>query len=138
MDSNNDKERLRIVNDDDERVQLDSYREGTTGDVGVSVSSTPGRTTFENPRDNDNEDNVNLVGPSGFTSKSASVTLPTHHSSTRNSKPKPHSLSSWPSIRPFRGIIQDIRSRAPYYPSDWTDAWNYRVVPATLLIFFAK
>ena len=37
-----------------------------------------------------------------------------------------------------RGIILDIRSRAPWYVSDWTDAWNYRVVPATALIFFAK
>lgn len=30
-----------------------------------------------------------------------------------------------------RGIYHDIRARAPYYASDWTDAWNYRVVPAT-------
>ncbi|KAL5482708.1 hypothetical protein ACEPAI_9302 [Sanghuangporus weigelae] len=46
--------------------------------------------------------------------------------------------SKLPSVRPFYGIIQDIRSRAPYYVSDWTDAWNYRVIPATLLIFFAN
>lgn len=30
-----------------------------------------------------------------------------------------------------RGIYDDIRARAPYYLSDWTDAWNYRVIPAT-------
>jgi len=36
------------------------------------------------------------------------------------------------------GVILDIRSRAPWYLSDWTDAWNYRVIPATALIFFAK
>ena len=36
------------------------------------------------------------------------------------------------------GIARDIRARAPYYVSDWTDAWNYRVVPASALIFFAK
>ena len=36
------------------------------------------------------------------------------------------------------GIINDIKSRLPWYKSDWTDAWNYRVVPATALIFFAK
>lgn len=29
------------------------------------------------------------------------------------------------------GIWKDIKARAPYYGSDWTDAWNYRVVPAT-------
>jgi hypothetical protein len=32
----------------------------------------------------------------------------------------------------------DIRKRAPFYLSDWTDAWNYRVVPATVYMFFAK
>ena len=37
-----------------------------------------------------------------------------------------------------RGIIADIRARAPFYKCDWTDAWHYRVVPATALIFFAK
>ena len=36
------------------------------------------------------------------------------------------------------GVILDIRSRVPWYLSDWTDAWNYRVIPATALIFFAK
>ncbi|KIJ67316.1 hypothetical protein HYDPIDRAFT_108033 [Hydnomerulius pinastri MD-312] len=36
------------------------------------------------------------------------------------------------------GIIQDVRARAPWYLSDWTDAWNYRVIPATALIFFAN
>jgi boron transporter len=42
------------------------------------------------------------------------------------------------SRRPGSSIISDIRARAPWYLSDWTDAWNYRVVPATALIFFAK
>lgn len=32
-----------------------------------------------------------------------------------------------------RGMYMDVRSRLPYYVSDWTDAWNYRVVPATLV-----
>lgn len=36
------------------------------------------------------------------------------------------------------GITTDIRARTPWYLSDWVDAWNYRVVPATALIFFAK
>ena len=44
----------------------------------------------------------------------------------------PH-LTSWPK-RLGRGIIHDIRARAPYYWSDWKDAWNYRVVPATALM----
>ncbi|KAH7913423.1 HCO3 transporter family-domain-containing protein [Hygrophoropsis aurantiaca] len=36
------------------------------------------------------------------------------------------------------GIVQDVRARLPWYQSDWTDAWNYRVIPATALIFFAN
>lgn len=32
-----------------------------------------------------------------------------------------------------RGMYVDVKSRLPYYVSDWTDAWNYRVVPATLV-----
>lgn len=36
------------------------------------------------------------------------------------------------------GMVNDVRKRAPYYVSDWADAWNYRVVPATLFIFFAN
>jgi boron transporter len=48
-----------------------------------------------------------------------------------------HKLLRW--IRRLgSGIINDIRARAPWYISDWTDAWNYRVIPATALIFFAK
>lgn len=49
-----------------------------------------------------------------------------------------------PGSRPRRlprlgaGIINDVESRLPWYKSDWIDAWNYRVVPATALIFFAK
>ncbi|CAL1713512.1 unnamed protein product [Somion occarium] len=41
-------------------------------------------------------------------------------------------------FRPFSGIYNDIRARAPYYLSDWIDAWNYRVIPAIVLIFFAN
>ena len=36
------------------------------------------------------------------------------------------------------GIIADVRARAPWYLSDWTDAWNYRVIPATALTSFSK
>lgn len=36
------------------------------------------------------------------------------------------------------GIANDVRTRLPWYKSDLIDAWNYRVVPATALIFFAK
>ncbi|ODV82122.1 uncharacterized protein CANTADRAFT_43734 [Suhomyces tanzawaensis NRRL Y-17324] len=36
------------------------------------------------------------------------------------------------------GIYHDIKSRLPYYVSDFTDAWNYRVIPSTTFIFFTN
>lgn len=44
----------------------------------------------------------------------------------------------WWKVHLFRGMINDIRRRAPYYCSDWKDAWDYRVVPATIYMYFAK
>lgn len=44
----------------------------------------------------------------------------------------------WWKIRLFRGMANDVRRRAPYYWSDWKDAWDYRVVPATVYMYFAK
>lgn len=51
---------------------------------------------------------------------------------------KEWSFPTWIPTSFGRGIIRDLKARAPYYASDWTDAWNYRVVPAIVLIFFAK
>lgn len=35
-------------------------------------------------------------------------------------------------------MIDDVKRRAPFYWSDWRDAWDYRVVPATVYMYFAK
>jgi hypothetical protein len=48
------------------------------------------------------------------------------------------SKSRWWRIHFFRGMMHDIKRRAPFFVSDWTDAWDYRVVPATVYMFFAK
>lgn len=40
----------------------------------------------------------------------------------------PNTYNAW---IPFSGIMHDIRARLPWYWSDWKDAWNYRVIPAT-------
>ncbi|KAM0249860.1 hypothetical protein ACHAQJ_008869 [Trichoderma viride] len=45
---------------------------------------------------------------------------------------------AWWKIHPFRGMVNDVRRRAPYYVSDWLDAWDYRVVPATVFMYFAN
>ena len=44
----------------------------------------------------------------------------------------------WWKIRLFRGMIDDVKRRLPYYWSDWRDAWDYRVIPATVYMYFAK
>lgn len=48
------------------------------------------------------------------------------------------SRKAWWKIRWFAGMINDIKRRTPYYLSDWTDAWDYRVVPATVYMYFAN
>jgi boron transporter len=47
-------------------------------------------------------------------------------------------VPKWWKIRLFRGMINDVRRRLPFYWSDWTDAWDYRVIPATVYMYFAK
>lgn len=46
--------------------------------------------------------------------------------------------AKWWKTRLFHGMINDVRRRAPYYLSDWKDAWDYRVIPATVYMYFAK
>ncbi|KAF2728686.1 hypothetical protein EJ04DRAFT_448861 [Polyplosphaeria fusca] len=56
-------------------------------------------------------------------------------SSLRSAQSKPE---NWWHIKLFSGMINDIRRRTPYYWSDWKDAWDYRVVPATVYMYFAN
>ena len=58
----------------------------------------------------------------------------TRTSTSRSKKRQP----KWWKILLFRGMIEDVKRRAPYYWSDWKDAWDYRVVPATTYMYFAK
>ncbi|KAF2006222.1 hypothetical protein P154DRAFT_603655 [Amniculicola lignicola CBS 123094] len=44
----------------------------------------------------------------------------------------------WWKTKLFAGMINDVRRRAPFYWSDWKDAWDYRVVPATVYMYFAN
>lgn len=55
-----------------------------------------------------------------------------------NTSTKTAHVSKWWKVRLFRGMVNDVRRRAPFYVSDWVDAWDYRVVPATVYMYFAK
>ncbi|KAF8264730.1 HCO3 transporter family-domain-containing protein [Lactarius quietus] len=59
-----------------------------------------------------------------------------HHGASQNAVVS--YLRSWLPVNIGTGILRDIRARAPWYWSDWTDAWNYRVLPATALILCAN
>jgi hypothetical protein len=51
--------------------------------------------------------------------------------------PKSGYSSHYTSIRyPFAGMIRDVKIRLPYYISDWKLALSYRLVAATIRIFF--
>ncbi|RAH77519.1 hypothetical protein BO86DRAFT_392546 [Aspergillus japonicus CBS 114.51] len=56
----------------------------------------------------------------------------------RHNPTSPASPSKWYRVHLFRGMVKDVKRRAPYYWSDWTDAWDYRVVPATVYMYFAN
>lgn len=57
------------------------------------------------------------------------------HAPTTSSSSK---TSRWWRIKLFKGMTNDLKRRAPHYWSDWRDAWDYRVVPATVYMYFAK
>jgi hypothetical protein len=89
----------------------------------------------------------NIFAMSNLTSRTITPTpaLPTKGedrarspSATLSFHPERRKFSWLHSLSIGRGIARDICRRAPYYISDWTDAWNYRVIPAIVLIFFAK
>jgi len=82
--------------------------------------STPTANSGSDPSSNHDESNLETPAALGQTS-------------TRSSKPE-----QWWKVRLFRGMINDVRRRAPFFVSDWVDAWDYRVVPATVYMYFAK
>ncbi|ERS99093.1 hypothetical protein HMPREF1624_04289 [Sporothrix schenckii ATCC 58251] len=55
-----------------------------------------------------------------------------------SSPPAATSRPAWWKVHLFRGMANDVRRRAPFYMSDWADAWDYRVVPATVYMYFAN
>ncbi|KAH6686370.1 HCO3 transporter family-domain-containing protein [Plectosphaerella plurivora] len=71
--------------------------------------------------------------------KAASPSAPGHHGPDAEAQQHPASAPErWWTVHLFRGMINDVRRRAPYYWSDWVDAWDYRVVPATVYMYFAN
>lgn len=86
-----------------------------------------------------------ILAPPSIKRPTPSADQPTRptRSTTRSFSPdrRPWPERSWQyQYRPFRGIWADLRRRAPYYASDWTEGvksknWE-RVVGATIRMFF--
>ncbi|KAJ2894363.1 uncharacterized protein MKZ38_007699 [Zalerion maritima] len=53
------------------------------------------------------------------------ATHQTHHTHRSHASSKTTGTPKWWRIRLFRGMINDLRRRAPWYWSDWKDAWDY-------------
>jgi hypothetical protein len=83
-------------------------------------------------------------GRSGHASSRASTSSVNQRESARDEPRRTSTTSAqssqpkWWRVRLFRGMIKDVKRRAPYYWSDWADAWDYRIVPATVYMYFAK
>jgi hypothetical protein len=60
------------------------------------------------------------------------------HTANTNASTRTRHVPKWYKVRLFKGMIDDVKRRAPYYWSDYRDAWDYRVVPATIYMYFAK
>jgi len=73
-----------------------------------------------------------------FRSDTRNETDEFHQLSTQASRRSSKRQPRWWKIRWFKGMQDDVKRRLPFYLSDWTDAWDYRVVPATVYMYFAK
>lgn len=106
-----------------------------SNDGGSSAHITPPMSFFQG-----NENNAGDIAP-GDSSYGRQPFLESNDeaSAGRSDQERNHRKKQrWWKIHFLRGIVKDIRRRTPYYKSDWTDAWNYRVIPATVYMFFAK
>lgn len=95
---------------------------------GTSNPSRTTRTTTENPRLRDSVDTASSINDEQ--DRDRGMARSTTVGSSNKEKP-----TKWYQYL-GRGMYQDVRNRLPFYVSDWTDAWNYRVVPATLVSSF--
>ncbi|KAI1415192.1 HCO3 transporter family-domain-containing protein [Hypoxylon sp. FL1857] len=69
---------------------------------------------------------------------SAAAAAAADHHGSRGATGHKSDGGDWWRIHLFRGMVNDLRRRAPYYWSDWRDAWDYRVVPSTVYMYFAN
>ncbi|KAJ6011324.1 hypothetical protein N7451_002736 [Penicillium sp. IBT 35674x] len=107
----------------------------------ASGSSTHRKTSWQSQRRASLRSAVSSHAPSSYHSTHSAAPADTVQEDQRRTSTATSSHSSqpkWWRIHLFRGMINDVKRRAPYYWSDWTDAWDYRIVPATVYMYFAN
>lgn len=125
-----------------------------TSENKIDNMATPTLTSHLDTPINATQQNTRQNSPAPSFSPLATITSNHTHSTTvkrhqlarnmsmnesgRLSRESGHEEEHWYKIHFFRGVINDLKRRAPFYWSDWTDAWDYRVVPATIYMYFAK
>ena len=81
---------------------------------------------------------LGLLTHSGSRARQAGADADGLQQTATNPSSRSRRAPKWWKVRLFRGMVNDVRRRAPFYWSDWRDAWDYRVVPATVYMYFAK
>ncbi|KAJ5648405.1 hypothetical protein N7490_004777 [Penicillium lividum] len=105
----------------------------------ASASSTQRKTSWQSQRKSSQQSAVSSHAPSSYHSTLSAVPAGVEEPQRRTSMTtSAQSQPKWWRVHLFRGMINDVKRRAPYYWSDWTDAWDYRIVPATVYMYFAN
>ncbi|KAJ6093247.1 hypothetical protein N7486_008536 [Penicillium sp. IBT 16267x] len=107
----------------------------------ASGSSTQRETSWQSQRKASLLSAASSHAPSAYHSTLSAAPADTVQEDQRRTSTATSAQSSqpkWWRIHLFRGMINDVKRRAPYYWSDWTDAWDYRIVPATVYMYFAN
>ncbi|KZM25155.1 inorganic anion exchanger [Ascochyta rabiei] len=77
--------------------------------------------------------------PRSWKSRSSRQDAPADHDDqTHGPAHDRKSKDAWWKTRLFSGMVNDVKRRVPFYWSDYADAWDYRVVPATVYMYFAN
>ncbi|PYI10201.1 hypothetical protein BO78DRAFT_306302 [Aspergillus sclerotiicarbonarius CBS 121057] len=106
-----------------------------------SSPSSHSRRPWQSQSQSQSQHHTSPLRPASTSSRSHHSNNPRHEPSPALSREPTHQSSrpeKWWKVHLFRGMVQDVKRRAPYYWSDWTDAWDYRVVPATVYMYFAN
>lgn len=110
----------------------------STPELTLSLSPGESKSNPQHERANITSTPPSTHGMSATRREPTSDDVANHEHLRTSSRAASGTKNAWWKTRLLRGMINDVRRRAPFYWSDWRDAWNYRVVPATVYMYFAN